>query len=244
MKGRGTEPHSSNENEGMNLRRKTQEIVGGPYRYALFYNFPGGLRFELSGSGSPLDQALTALRKATVICDDIFGGEERVLVHLEAFAPASRFGVRKMLRELRIAGLVIPKARDVWLEAEDQADDANESVYWVSCAFEDSTAKLQNLLWCAVATDFGSSLRPNPQCRVYLFNPNKGIVVHPYDDRGMDVISRRTSTLAGLYERHKDLLLDYDIEAMRQTFAWSEVPRTAQRKAHSNDHISKLHGSS
>jgi hypothetical protein len=221
MKGRGTEYHSFNENEGMNLRRKTQEIVGGPYRYALFYNFPGGLRFELSDSGSPLDQALTALRRATVICDDVFDGEERILVHLEAFAPASRFGLRKMLRELRIAGLAVPKARDVWLEADDQPDDANESVYWVSCAFEVSTAKLQNLLWCAVAADFGSSLRPNPQCRVYLFNANKGIVVHPYDDRGMDVISRRTSALARLYERHNDLLLDYDIEAMRQTFARS-----------------------
>lgn len=205
----------------MNLRRKTQEIIGGPYRYALFYNFPGGLRFELSVGGSPLDQALTALRKATVICDDVFGGEERILVHLEAFAPASRFGLRKMLRELCIAGLVVPKYRDVWLEVEDQADDGNESVQWVSCAFEVPTAKLHNLLWCAFATDFGSSLRPNPGCRVYLFNPNKGIVVHPYDDRGMDVISRRTSALVGLYERYNDLLLDYDIEVMRQTFAQS-----------------------
>jgi hypothetical protein len=205
----------------MNFRRKTQEIVGGPYRYALFYNFPGGLRFELSDSGSPLDMALTALRKATVICDDVFGGEETILVHLERFAPASRFGLRSKLRELRIAGLVIPKVREVWLETENHADDADESVFWVNCAFEVSTAKLQNLLWCAVAADFGSSLRPNPQCRVYLFNPNKGIVVHPYDDRGMDVISRRTSALAGLYDRHNDLLLDYDIEAMRQTFARS-----------------------
>jgi hypothetical protein len=34
----------------------------------------------------------------------------------------------------------------------------------------------------------------------------------------MDLISRRTSALAGLYERHKDLLLDYDMEAMRETF--------------------------
>lgn len=126
-----------------------------------------------------------------------------------------------MLRELCIAGLVIPEDRDFWLEAEDQADDGKEGIYWVSCAFEVPTAKLQNLLWSAITSDFGSSLRPNPRCRVYLFNRNKGIVVHPYDDRGMDIISRRTSALTGLYERHHDLLLDYDIEAMRQTFARS-----------------------
>ena len=64
-----------------------------------------------------------------------------------------------------------------------------------------------NLLWYAVFSDFGSSLRPNPRCRVYLFNPQKGIVVHPYDDRGKDVISRRTSALVGRYDRHNDLLL-------------------------------------
>ena len=51
------------------------------------------------------------------------------------------------------------------------------------------------------------------------FNPNKEIIVHPYDDRGMEVISRNTSALAGLYERHNNLLIDYDMEAMRETFA-------------------------
>jgi hypothetical protein len=213
------EHHSASENERMNLRRKIQEIVGRPYRDALFYNFPGGLRFELSDGGSPLDQALTALRKATAICDDVFGGEEKILVHLEAFAPASYFGLRKMLCELRIAGIVVPRVRDVWLEAEDQTDEADGSGPWVNAAFEISTAKLQNLLWCAVTDDFGASLRPNPHCRVYLLNPNKGILVHPYDDRGMDVISRDTAALAGLYERHDNLLLDYDMEAMRETFA-------------------------
>jgi hypothetical protein len=35
----------------------------------------------------------------------------------------------------------------------------------------------------------------------------------------MDVISRDTAALAGLYERHNNLLLDHDMEAMRETFA-------------------------
>jgi hypothetical protein len=203
----------------MNFKSEIQEIVGRPYRFALFYRFPGGLRFELSEGDSPLDQALTALRKATIVCEDVFGGEDKILVHLEAFAPASRFGLRKTLRELRVAGIVVPKAREVWVEIDDEPDDEDEDVYWVSCAFEVPSTKLQNLLWCAVTTDFGSSLRPNPRCRVYLLNPDKGIVAHPYDDRGMDVISRRSSALARLYERHKDLLLEYDMEAMRATFS-------------------------
>lgn len=201
----------------MDLKRKIEEIVGSPYRFALFYNFPGGLRFGLSegNGGSPLDEVLTALRKATAICEEVFGEKDKILVHLQAFAPASRFGLRKMIRELHAGGIVIPQVRDIWVEAEE---DEGESFYWLSCAFEVPRAKLQNLLWCAIAADFGPAVRPNPRCRVYLLNPNKGIVAHPYDDRGMDVISRRTSALAGLYEKHNDLLLDYDREAMRQTF--------------------------
>ena len=109
-------------------------------------------------------------------------GEERILVHLQAFASASRFSFREMLREmpreLRLAGIVIPNVRDVWV---DQPDDYGAG-HWVSCAFEVPVTKLQNLLWCAVATDFGS-LHPNPHCRVYLLNSRKGIVCQPYDDR-------------------------------------------------------------
>jgi len=201
----------------MDLRKQTQEIVGRKYRYALFYNFPVSLRFELSEGSSPLGQALTALRKATVICDEIFAGEERILVHLETYAPLSRFALRTMLRELQAAGIFIPKNRNVWLDSEEQTDADDEGEALINCAFEAHTTEMQNLLWCAITTDLGP-LRPKPRCRVYLLNPNKGIVVHPYDDRGMDVVSRSTSTLAGLYERHSGLLLSYDIEAMRKTF--------------------------
>jgi len=38
----------------------------------------------------PLDQALSALRKATAVCEDVFAGEDCMLVHLSTHAPASR----------------------------------------------------------------------------------------------------------------------------------------------------------
>lgn len=204
----------------MNLRREIQEILGATYKHALFYNFPGGLRFELSEGGSPLDQVLIALRKATAICDDVFDGADRILAHLRKFVPASRFQLRPTLRELQLAGVTIPKDREIWLEKMDEGQGGDDDECWLNCAFEIPKSKLQNLLWCALTTDF-PPIRPNPRCRVYLLNPDKGIIVHPYDDRGMDVVSRQKSALAGLYERHNDLLLDYDIEAMRQTFAQS-----------------------
>ena len=201
----------------MNFRRKIREIIGGTYRHALFYNFPGGLRFELSEGSSPLDQVLSALRKASIVCDDVFAGEERILVHLEAWAPTSRFGLRPMLRELTVAGVPVPTVRDVWFDAEEPDEDDDEDLRLLCCAFEVPITKLQNLIWCAITTDLGS-LRPRPRCRVYLLNLSKRLVVHPYDDRGMDVIGQNKSALSALYKRHGDLLLNYDIEVMRQIF--------------------------
>jgi hypothetical protein len=223
--GRRAGRHAWDDKECMDLKTTIHDIVGRPYCHSLFYEFPGGLRFELSKEGGPLDRALTALRKAIVICEDVFRGEERMLVHLSIYASESRFRLRKALLELHVAGIFIPKARAIWLDAERQASDGHrEDNHLINCAFEVPTAKLYNLLWCAMVRD-SRSLRPNPHCNVYLLNPNKSIVVHPYDDRGMDVIGRRTADLTGLYERYHDLLLRYDIEAMRETFAGLTKPK-------------------
>ena len=188
----------------------------GVYRDALFYKFPGGLRFELSEGGSPLDQVLTALRKATSICGDVFPENGTILVHLQTWLAFSGFARRKAIRELWDAGIAIPAQKDIWHEPVGE-NDLLEDGYIVHCAFEVPAAKLQNLLWCALVTDF-PSLRPNPPCRVYLIDAANGILVHPYDDRGMDIICRRPTMLKTLYEKHNRYLLDYDREDMDLSF--------------------------
>lgn len=205
----------------MELRKKIALLMADSiYRHALFYNYPGGLRVELSEGGHPLDQVLVALRKATAVCADIFDNNNLMLVHLQKFAPASRYQLRRTLRELDLAGVTIPATRDIWLEKneEDSWGESDDRGYWANVAFELPLSKLQNLLWCAFAGDFGP-LHPNPHCLVYLVNIEKEIVVHPYDDRGMDIIGGKFSPLRDLYEKHNAWLHDYDIEVMRNTFS-------------------------
>lgn len=191
------------------------------YRHALFYYFPGGLRFELAEGGSAFDEVLTALRKASLICEDVFAQEASIHVHLQMYFPSSsRFQLRHTLRELGVAGLAIPRDREIWLE-QVPADDKNfedRDEFWINVAFEVPKTKLQSLIWCAVAIDF-EELRPNPQCLIYLINPAQEIIIHPYDDRGMDIIGGKKEPLKKLYDSHKRWLLQYDIEAMNQTFS-------------------------
>lgn len=199
----------------MRFRNIVRELTEtGNYRHALFYNFPGGLRFELSEGGSALDQVLTALRKSTTICKDALG-EAKFVVHMQRFVFSTRFSLRQSLRELDLAGIAIPADRDVWIEVNE--DENWSDGYWVNCAFEVPGSKLQNFLWCALATDFGP-IRPNPHCLIYLINPQSGILIHPYDDRGLDVICRTPSRLKRLYVEHNAWLLDYDRATMDDTF--------------------------
>lgn len=204
----------------MKFRDKFAGLVGPDlYRHALFYKFPGGLRFALSNGGSPLEQVLTALEKASVICSDAFSNQSSILVHLQKYAPSSRFQLRHTLRELALAGLTIPACRQVWLErvtSEEPDDDGNEEI-WINLAFAVPKSKLKNLLWCALVADFGA-LHPNPQCLVYLINPEQEMLVHPYDDRGMDVIGKQHAALQNLFNTYKAWLLEHDIETMKQTF--------------------------
>ena len=208
----------------MILRNTLAQIAGdSAYGHALFYHYPGGLRFELSAGGSPLDQVLTALRKATSICDDIFDGDAQILVHLRKKSwDSSPFALRSTLRELDLAGIHIPADHEAWIVVEDGVteDDFAERSYTINCVFNIPTAKLQNLLWCAFASDF-APLSPNPKCRIYLAEPRKGVIVHPYDDRGMDIVGCGHACLQTLHVKHGQWLSDYDKATMRRTFSAS-----------------------
>lgn len=198
-------------------------LLGGPtpYRHALFYRYPGGLRFALSSGGSPLDQVLAALHKATVICADIFDDARPILVHLQkCTSEANPFSLRGTLRELRLAGIEIPRRRESWVVTEEEVvePDVVEALHWVNLAFELSVAKLRNLLWCAFVRDF-APMSPNPGCGVYLIETAKGILVHPYDDRGMDVVGSGVDILRDLYGKHGKWLLGHDIGTMRRIFS-------------------------
>ena len=177
------------------------------------------LRFELSEGGEAFDQVLMALRKATGIVEFVFSTHDVVLVCLRLFMGSNPYSLRRSLRELANAGVLIPKHREFWLEAVALDDRWDEKVEeWNAyIAFEFPIARIQNLLWCAFATDF-PGLRPNPHCSIYFIDLENRILVHPYDDRGMDIVGSNTVLLSKLYSRFNSLLLNYDRATMDETF--------------------------
>ncbi|MBY8934850.1 DUF3885 domain-containing protein [Pseudomonas fluorescens] len=205
----------------MNLRDKIERTFQGKaFARPLFYSCPGGLRFELSETGGIIEQFLTALRKSTTICSDIFADAETFVVCLRTHSGSHGFMHRAAIRAFRSAGIDIPPERSIWSEEIDVEEwyCEEEPEYWINIAFEAPITSVQAFLWCALAKDFGA-IEPNPHCDVYLFNLPKQVMVLPYDDRGMDVVGLNAPLLSQLYERHNQYLLDYDRSAMDVTFA-------------------------
>jgi Domain of unknown function (DUF3885) len=186
----------------------------------LFYTHPLGLRFELSEGNTLLERFMTALRKAMEISSSIFADESSIPVCLRVWTNTNPFRHREVLANLKVAGLTIPKQREVWLEPMDLGEGIEpiEPMFWLNVAFEIPKELLQNVLWCALARDL-SPIQPNTLgCMFYLFSAQKRIVVFPYDDRGMDVVGPDWTTLKVLYTVFEKYLLEYDRQKMDQIF--------------------------
>jgi hypothetical protein len=190
----------------------------------LFYNYLGGLRFELSEGGTMLEQFLLAMRKATEICADIFKDHDPMIVCLRVRTWSNRYAHRDILAGLKEAGISIPQHREIWLEPISQEDWFEESQpeWWLNLTFEASPQLIQNFLWCALSHDIGS-IRPRLNSMVYLFSLKSELMVWAYDDRGMDVVGPNKTALEKLYFKHSKYLLEYDRAVMDATFAKSDT---------------------
>ncbi len=201
----------------MTLRDDIEATFGAQaFSRPTFYSNPGGLRFELSMSGSAVEQFLTALRKASEVCGDIFEAEQTFTVCLSVILWRSPYGYRETLRDLERAGVKVPRDRCMWLTTEEDSDD-DDVVRTLYVAFSVERALLHGLLWCALGTDLG--IRPCPRLgAVYLMSLPQRVFVHPYDDRGMDVVGNNHPLLARLYAKYGSYLLDYDRKIMAASF--------------------------
>jgi len=201
----------------MDYRKRIFDVFGpNIFSRPLFYQYPGGLRFELSPAGEPsfVKQFLAAHHQAMAICEDIFtDGSMTVCLRL-TFDRFDLSKIRTALYALRLADVNIARHRSIWFDDVLEWD----AFRTVSLVFECETKALAGLLWCAVGIDLGIS--PCPKCdSIYLFNLKEKIAVLPYDDRGMDVVGQNHARLAAMYLKYQNCLLAYDLPVMNETFA-------------------------
>lgn len=190
--------------------------VFGPraFQSGLFYAYEkeGALRFELSFGGHRLDLFEQAYDRGREIVDHLFRDSERLVVVV------AWWGLRhgSVVRSLRACGVRIAKPRTVWTEPRGDDDDDWDEGERTVVAFACEKEALHRLLWGVFAAELG--VRPKLACRLYLADPERGILAHPYDDRGMDVIGPNKALLKEMYDVFNPYLLDFDRERMDAYF--------------------------
>ncbi len=199
---------------GAPITREELERVFGPraLEHGLFYTHERALRFELSVGSGYIELFTRAYDRAREVLGVLFHESPDLGVVLAYWeeTPSER---RAELRALRGCGIRVPRPRTWWTATQGEGEDAVVCTY---LAFRAPKAMLNKLLWGVLAAELG--IRPRLRCGLYLADPARGVLAHPYDDRGMDLIGPNTPLLRQLYQRFNGYLLDYDRARMDADF--------------------------
>ena len=192
--------------------RKAIEEVFGPKAldHALFYNHDDCLRFELSGNRPYINMFLQAYERASSIVQHLFQDVDRITVCLAFYGGETYLSCLSVFRSLKECEIRIPKSHSAWQELQEE--DGRRTFI----CFEIEKSELPRFLWGTLANELG--VRPRSQCDLYIFHAGLGVLAHPYDDRGMDVIGPNQEILKQAYRQFNEWLLDYDREYMDSCF--------------------------
>jgi Domain of unknown function (DUF3885) len=183
--------------------------------HALFYNHHHALRFELSGGSSYIHMFLQAYQRAAEITDFLFSDAKDLHAAICFYGKGNFLSSLSVFRSISSCKLKIPKPYAAWVQPHRE-DDEFDDLSKTSIAFKIDRQIIPQLLWGALANEIG--VRPRLQCDVYLFDLELGILVHPYDERGMDAIGSNQELLQSAYKKFDRYLLDYDRAIMSQRF--------------------------
>jgi hypothetical protein len=186
--------------------RRCREVFGLPMtRGALFYQWPAGLRFELNSGGTTTQMFFQAMQRATAVIETAFGEKRRILLDLAFRSDQPGQPTDALFGPLWACGFTPPKH----VQRRDVYDDAREChLARVAVEVATGSAELHATLWAALSQEIG--VKPTARVDVYLLDFERRLIAHPYDGRGMDLVSSEPTPLRNLYHQFHDWLLDYD----------------------------------
>lgn len=194
----------------------------GPAWLRPFDQSPYSLRFELGGDLSNLDDPVRrftqAYDRARAIAGSVFRSSQRlVAVVMWTEEPSDLIGRPREPGLPSLASIGFDTSRPIlsweglppWMEGEDP-----ESIRCLWAAFDLSACRSHQdiLLWCSIADEM--PVEPNAAVVSYLLDPDAAILLHVYDDRGMDLTGLSAQSVVTFHREFDRWLLDYDRDRM------------------------------
>jgi hypothetical protein len=190
------------------------------------------LRFELGGEDydpreRAVPRALQAFIRAKAVTDALFGdacigvlATYRLDDELDSRDSPLRNVDHKVHRAEGLAGLQAMGFRGIaqssWTSALFAEEDGDS---WLLQSFDLTglSGDRNILLWNPIVVEMPIS--PSSSGRCFLLHPTDAVLLHVYDDRGMDVIGSNAESLRFIYDNFHDWLVDADRSRMQQLFA-------------------------
>jgi hypothetical protein len=176
----------------------------------LFYRWPIGIRFEL---GLELCR-----ERAPRLYEAVFSREDSCVIVAQDWPhdlpPAARQRCHRVFS--------LPGAFDSnhplplhSVEVNEEDENQNFSLQW-------GQLPARSFRYSAVMEGVANSdhaRTPSVPSRVYFLNPATGVIMHMYDDRGLDIIAARRETLVPLYRSFNEWALENDHGRIAKLFA-------------------------
>ena len=191
----------------------------------LFYSWDVGLRFDLQfGSADTVEYFDEVVRRASAIFETAFFETDKVFLVLMEYKYKRR-KIRfsnftfKHIDKLIRSEVIYTKRKRLY-EPSDKFDIRNIAI--VKLTAERINHKI-------ILAAIGNSDFPAREPRldkngfltskeIYFMNIDRKLILHMYDDRGLDIISAKKETIVSIYKKHKDIILDYDREQIDKQF--------------------------
>jgi hypothetical protein len=190
----------------------------------LFYESPYALRFAL---GDGLDRGphrfMQAMDRARAVAASVFCASP-ALTAFASFIGGERRTSRasRSFRDLGAMGFKgkFSRPQKVLLGDHDYIAEFGEDLcrYWCRADLAPDSAQLDILLWASVAKE-GNIFPKARWLDLYLVDLERGLALHVYDDRGMDVVGPSKDALKPHYHQFNAWLLDHDLPRMEAVFA-------------------------
>ncbi|MFT6605453.1 MAG: hypothetical protein ACJA2X_000629 [Halocynthiibacter sp.] len=192
------------------------------FPHGMFYQFDIGLRFELGGEENPTSRPLKrftqAFSRADAISSKVFSNSSSLWLLSSTYGPEPP--AKRRLKPYKSCGLT--KSSFEYLGATPQKDNDHIEEFgsdlhrhWDAAKLVDGE-QLREVLWLTLGSELG--IKPTVHADTYIVDFDRSIVLHPYDDRGMDVVSMDKKHLVHLYDHHKSWLLQHDTPKMKAIF--------------------------
>lgn len=182
------------------------------------------IRFELGGEEfgnieQPIPRFLQAFNRAVAVADEVFSKD---LIGVVAEYPQDK--IRPFWKTKMTMGFEALKKTGF---DASQISTWNADIYhdheWQPAQFEmrsyDLSGSKSNrncMIWHSIAGEM--PIEPASNVIIWLIDLNSEMMLHIYDDRGLDVMALNTKDLQPIHDRFDDWLLDYDRERMSKLF--------------------------